>query len=127
MTPEEIKTARQEQHKLDVLLSDYQEYGLNDELAGDIFDAACNIKDYLTMALKAIEAHQAELDRVKQETLLEAARAVCLMCKLNKTKVRIWRGYYRHIDNNGRVTLDCDADSIYQILAADQGESEVNS
>jgi hypothetical protein len=63
-------------------------------------------------------------EKARREALLEAARAVCLMCKLNKMKVKIWRGYYRHIDNNGRVTLDCDADPIYQILAADQGESE---
>jgi hypothetical protein len=67
MTPEDIKTARQWQHKFSVLLSDYQVYGPNDEIAGDIFEAACYIKDYLTMALSTIEAHQAELDLLRRE------------------------------------------------------------
>jgi hypothetical protein len=71
MTPEDIKTARQMQHKFSVLLSNYQVYGPNDEIAGDIFEAACYIKDYLTIALSTVEAHQAELDRVRREARIE--------------------------------------------------------
>jgi hypothetical protein len=67
MTPDDIKTARQWQHKFSVLLSDYQVYGPNDEMAGNVFEAACYIKDYLSMALSAIEAHHAELNLLRRE------------------------------------------------------------
>jgi hypothetical protein len=127
VTPEQVVLAKKARLDFDNRLEEYNNYGPNDELVGEILDIACNLKDWLCHALDAIETHQSEIALARQDALLEVTKLACIYCKAGQLPLN-WdemNGYTHKLIDGGIVL--CNADPVQQLLAAvDHTQRQVN-